>query len=192
MFRRRRVAPAEPPPAPTSAPVDEVTPELEQYIQELGERLPAPAATRDDESLVRAAQAGDLDAFNILVQRHERPVFNVALRLLRDVGLWRQRSAGIAYMAIFVAVAPLSLLAASQLAVATEFWGVALALAAGALLYVVAGSLVPRVEHLAREQIGPVLLTFVVAVLVSIGVQLAAPHDELGGAPAHAAPRDGH
>jgi RNA polymerase sigma-70 factor (ECF subfamily) len=36
---------------------------------------------------VRAAQRGDLDAFNVLVQRHERPVFNVALRLLRDVGL---------------------------------------------------------------------------------------------------------
>ncbi len=87
MFRRRRVAPAEPPPAPSSAPDDEVTPELEHYLQELGEGLPAPAATRDDESLVRAAQAGDLDAFNILVQRHERPVFNVALRLLRDVGL---------------------------------------------------------------------------------------------------------
>ncbi len=32
-------------------------------------------------------RAGDLEAFNVLVQRHERPVFNVALRLLRDVGL---------------------------------------------------------------------------------------------------------
>jgi RNA polymerase sigma-70 factor (ECF subfamily) len=41
----------------------------------------------DDEALVRRAQAGDLDAFNQLVVRHERPVFNVALRLLRDVGL---------------------------------------------------------------------------------------------------------
>ncbi|MBA3450494.1 MAG: sigma-70 family RNA polymerase sigma factor [Chloroflexia bacterium] len=46
-----------------------------------------PAATRDDEALIRASQAGDLEAFNLLVQRHERPVFNVALRLLRDVGL---------------------------------------------------------------------------------------------------------
>ncbi len=41
----------------------------------------------DDEALVRRAQTGDLDAFNQLVVRHERPVFNVALRLLRDVGL---------------------------------------------------------------------------------------------------------
>lgn len=87
MFRRRRVAPAEPPPAQTFAPDDAVTPELESFIEELGAELPAPAAVRDDEALIRASQAGDLDAFNILVQRHERPVFNVALRLLRDVGL---------------------------------------------------------------------------------------------------------
>lgn len=53
----------------------------------IGEDLPAPAEARDDEALVRASQAGDLEAFNLLVQRHERPVFNVALRLLRDVGL---------------------------------------------------------------------------------------------------------
>jgi RNA polymerase sigma-70 factor, ECF subfamily len=58
------------------------------------EETPVPAVTRpispealDDEALVRRAQAGDLDAFNQLVVRHERPVFNVALRLLRDVGL---------------------------------------------------------------------------------------------------------
>jgi RNA polymerase sigma-70 factor (ECF subfamily) len=87
VFRRRRGAPAEPPPAPTKAPDDDVTPELERLIEELDEELPKPATARDDEALIRASQAGDLDAFNILVQRHERPVFNVALRLLRDVGL---------------------------------------------------------------------------------------------------------
>lgn len=53
----------------------------------LTDELPPPATTRDDDALIRASQAGDLDAFNLLVQRHERPVFNVALRLLRDVGL---------------------------------------------------------------------------------------------------------
>lgn len=36
---------------------------------------------------MEAAQRGDLDAFNRLVQRHERAVFNVCLRLLRDPGL---------------------------------------------------------------------------------------------------------
>jgi RNA polymerase sigma-70 factor (ECF subfamily) len=46
---------------------------------------PAPAVARDDDHLLRAARAGDLDAFNLLVLRHERPVFNVCLRILRDV-----------------------------------------------------------------------------------------------------------
>lgn len=38
-----------------------------------------------DERLVRAAQSGELASFNTLVTRHERAVFNVCLRLLRDV-----------------------------------------------------------------------------------------------------------
>jgi RNA polymerase sigma-70 factor (ECF subfamily) len=37
-----------------------------------------------DERLIRAAQAGNLDAFNDLVTRHERAVYSVCLRLLRD------------------------------------------------------------------------------------------------------------
>lgn len=40
-----------------------------------------------DERLMAAAQRGDLSAFNQLVQRHERMVFSVCLRLLRDAGL---------------------------------------------------------------------------------------------------------
>ena len=44
-------------------------------------------ATDEDERLIRAAQRGDLDAFNQLVDRHQRTVFNVCLRLLRDVAL---------------------------------------------------------------------------------------------------------
>lgn len=47
---------------------------------------PPPAPTRDDAYLIRMAQAGDLDAFNLLVLRYERAVFNVCLRLLRDAG----------------------------------------------------------------------------------------------------------
>ena len=40
-------------------------------------------AVGDDESLVRAAQRGDLDAYNRLVRAHERQAYAVALRLLR-------------------------------------------------------------------------------------------------------------
>lgn len=39
----------------------------------------------DEERLLDAARRGDLTAFNTLVNRHERAVFNVCLRLLRDV-----------------------------------------------------------------------------------------------------------
>lgn len=42
---------------------------------------------RQDERLVRAAQAGDLPSFNALVVRHERAVYAVCFRMLRDVAL---------------------------------------------------------------------------------------------------------
>jgi RNA polymerase sigma-70 factor (ECF subfamily) len=41
----------------------------------------------EDQRLVTAAQQGDLDAFNQLVTRHERSVYNVCLRMLRDPSL---------------------------------------------------------------------------------------------------------
>ena len=44
----------------------------------------AEAENREDERLVGRAQTGDLEAFNALVVRHERAVYNLALRLLRD------------------------------------------------------------------------------------------------------------
>ena len=44
----------------------------------------AAEANREDERLVLRAQQGDLEAFNALVTRHERAVYNVCLRLLRD------------------------------------------------------------------------------------------------------------
>ena len=40
-----------------------------------------------DQRLVEAAQSGDLDAFNQLVARHERAVYSVCLRILRDASL---------------------------------------------------------------------------------------------------------
>jgi RNA polymerase sigma-70 factor, ECF subfamily len=41
----------------------------------------------EDQHLVLAAQGGDLDAFNQLVVRHERAVYGVCYRMLRDASL---------------------------------------------------------------------------------------------------------
>lgn len=43
-----------------------------------------PDPNLEDERLIRLAQTGDLDAFNEVVIRHQRSVYNVCLRMLRD------------------------------------------------------------------------------------------------------------
>lgn len=105
--------------------------------------------------------------------------------LLKEVGLWHRRGIGVVYMAGFLVVTPISLLLAAQLAETTEIWGVALAVAAGALLYVVAGSLVPRVEHLAREGLGPVFTTFLAAIAINVAAEVITPHDHNAHAEVH-------
>lgn len=64
MFRLRRSS------EPNSAP-------------ETGEAALDPEA-RHDERLLLAAQKGDLPSFNAIVARHERAVYSLCLRLLRD------------------------------------------------------------------------------------------------------------
>jgi RNA polymerase sigma-70 factor (ECF subfamily) len=79
MFKRQRPPPAAPTPAAVEA--THSTP---------GPTPPQPsnlAAERDDESLMLLARGGDLDAFNLLVLRHQRAVFNVCLRTLNDAVL---------------------------------------------------------------------------------------------------------
>ena len=41
-------------------------------------------AEQDDTQLVKASQQGDQDAFALLVQRHQRRVFNMSLHMLQD------------------------------------------------------------------------------------------------------------
>ena len=70
MFRRGQ---RQSPPAETGgAPIAAVEPDLE---------------TRLDERLIRNAQGGDLPSFNTIVTRHERAVYGVCLRILRDPSL---------------------------------------------------------------------------------------------------------
>jgi RNA polymerase sigma-70 factor (ECF subfamily) len=62
---------------------DEPTGESAEPSPEEGSNLDPEA--RHDERLIRAAQGGDLHSFNALVVRHERAVYNLCLRMLRDV-----------------------------------------------------------------------------------------------------------
>jgi RNA polymerase sigma-70 factor (ECF subfamily) len=62
---------------------------MSEYIlqppQSIGMSIPNVAASRteqDDTALVLASQAGDQDAFALLVQRHQRRVFNLVYRML--------------------------------------------------------------------------------------------------------------
>ena len=71
MLRRGRDR-REVPPVPPLPPVAGIGGEREE-----------PA--RVDARLAASARAGDVDAFNLLVLRHERAVFGLCLRLLRDV-----------------------------------------------------------------------------------------------------------
>jgi RNA polymerase sigma-70 factor (ECF subfamily) len=86
VFRRRR------PPAGVPAPNPEGTlvpapPAGPAVLEPEEEMLPGSPAISDDEVLMREAQQGDLGAYNQLVLRHERAVFSVCLRLLRDYAL---------------------------------------------------------------------------------------------------------
>ena len=59
---------------------------LSQPLRSLGLQLPGitPAQTeQDDAALVIASQSGDQDAFALLVQRHQRRVFNLVFRMLQ-------------------------------------------------------------------------------------------------------------
>jgi RNA polymerase sigma-70 factor (ECF subfamily) len=70
MFRRK-----------SHSPEPETTADVEG-----AERTLDPEA-RLDERLVENAQKGDLPSFNTLVTRHERVVYNICLRMLRDTAL---------------------------------------------------------------------------------------------------------
>lgn len=74
------------------------------------------------------------------------------------------------YLIIFVLLTPAVFLLSSQLSFFTPWVPHVMAVAGGALLYVLAASLVPRVEHVAVEDRTPVLVTFVAAVLFNIGL----------------------
>jgi RNA polymerase sigma-70 factor (ECF subfamily) len=55
-----------------------------QFSHNLKIPFPDVISWQDDMQLVKASQQGDQDAFALLVQRHQRRVFNLVLRVLHN------------------------------------------------------------------------------------------------------------
>jgi len=54
------------------------------YVNRLSNRMNGQKATDDDAELVGRSQKGDLDAFERLVQKHQKKMFNIAFRIAGD------------------------------------------------------------------------------------------------------------
>lgn len=80
------------------------------------------------------------------------------------------------YLAIFVAITPVVLLITHAVHLPHGLMHYPVALGAGALLYVVCGGMIPRVEHLAQDGRQRVLVTFLAGALITVLVEVVAPH----------------
>lgn len=96
--------------------------------------------------------------------------------LLRGLGAAGRSIGGATSMIVFSLITPATMLAAGSLEVVAAYVGYVLAVSGGMLLYVIAGSMVPRVEHVAREGRAPVIGAFLVGVLVTIGFEQLGGH----------------
>ncbi len=100
------------------------------------------------------------------------------LWLLQETSTGLKPAMRMLYMLIFVMVTPATLLLLSQGSADLEHtMSYVVAVGAGALLYVISSGMVPRVEHTAKESgKGQVLVTFLIAVAITLAVENAAPH----------------
>lgn len=81
------------------------------------------------------------------------------------------------YMLVFVAITPAVILAAEHLQFLHDSMHYVVAVGAGALLYVIFGGMIPRVEHLAHEgKSNKVFLTFFVGVAITVVLELSGSH----------------
>lgn len=100
--------------------------------------------------------------------------------------LLRETSAGLSaamrnvYMILFVAITPIVLLVTNQLAAQASdlqtFVPYVVGLGAGALLYVICGGMIPRVEHSAQDGRKWVLAAFLLGAATMVTVELLNPH----------------
>ena len=98
------------------------------------------------------------------------------------VMLLRETSAGLSnamrnlYMLIFVAITPAVVLLAAQLKFMEGYMHYPVGLGSGALLYVICGGMIPRVEHSAQDGKRWVLAAFLLGALSMVIIEMAAPH----------------
>ncbi len=99
------------------------------------------------------------------------------IMLLNALGEGRGGLGGPTSMVVFSAITPVTMLLAHQLELIQPYMGYVLAISGGALLYVIVGSMVPRVEHVARAGRWPVIGAFLFAVLLSVAFDTLGGHE---------------
>lgn len=81
------------------------------------------------------------------------------------------------YMLVFVAITPAVILLAENLQFLKDSMHYLVAVGAGALLYVIFGGMIPRVEHLAHEgKSNKVFVTFLIGVSITVALELSSAH----------------
>ncbi len=86
------------------------------------------------------------------------------------------------YLGAYILISPLTFILGGELGgELAGYMPQVLGIAGGALLYAVAGSMVPQVEHMARESFGPILGSFLLGIALTVGMTLVVPHVHGGG-----------
>lgn len=94
--------------------------------------------------------------------------------LLKETSGGLKSSLRMVYMLVFVAITPTVILLASELQSLKESMHYAVAIGGGALLYVIFGGMIPRVEHLATEgKSNRVFVAFLFGVGITIALELS-------------------
>lgn len=101
--------------------------------------------------------------------------------LLASFGYQVHRLAGVLALVAFAAITPATMVLATQVEAILPYTAILQALASGAMLYAIAETMLPRMEHAARDRGSAALPAFLIAVLLSIAIEkLGHQHEHPG------------